>query len=885
LGQVPSWMSGASDPRRPDSRERPGRPAPPPLNDAPVLHRMTLPGHIEDTCPETGHKIAAIGVDLNGNGQVDYVIKGVDADGDGIPDAFQEDKDGDGIPDVLQVDNDGDGIPDVLQGSTLNTDVMWQKPGMNAFGLSDIGGLGRGATAGGGKKHDLLKVWLQTRGGAAWLDDSSMSPDKQKKARQSRANSENGQVKGVDPTMSKDVVGTGCCRRLIVHPSNPRRNVWDLGSLVLVLYDMFSIPMGFFEPPDNPFTTFMIWVTRLFWTCDMPLSFVSGFITKDGSIELRFSKVARKYLRSWFTLDCLVVGVDWFELLMAAAAEGLGFARFGKSTRVFRILRMVRLMRLAKMTEVIAQVTERMDSEKLVILVDVVKLMVIMIGAGHFVACCWYAIGNSATDEKNWLDVHEYRTTSLGFRYVMSLRWAISQFAGGMDEVTPHSMAESIYAIFIYLAAFWSGAVFLSILTSSMTQWYIVGSQQAQQLTILRRYLSQNGISKKLALRVTRNAQHSLAEQQKTMPEDSVMLIKQVSDPLRVELHFEMYNPMLSLHPFFARYTEECPQVVRKVCHGAMAFCNVVKLDTVFDEGETPAVPKMYILQHGLLAYNQLSGEGCQVHETEWVCEHALWIQWRHRGTMTAAEDSKLYTLNAQEFQKIVGQFEHNGFDPRQYAKAFVDNLNALPDDEVWDLHAENPIAARVLGGSSAIEAAQNSWGSQPRQSFRSTLLQKSNTFQDMPTLKELDSEVVAPEPDAKDEKTDTDTPLPDAVPEGTGGFCGKIEAMQHFPPPVAQCNGSGSPWATASATGLRQSGKPGAHLSTGETTISETSLDARPLEDLADQEVAAARATLDRDRSGGLNVPQDLSPQLRRKVTFEQQRKGEQPWAEETEV
>merc|ERR1719324_249054 len=106
----------------------------------------------------------------------------------------------------------------------------------------------------------------------------------------------------------------------------------------------------------------------------------------------------------------------------------------------------------------------------------------------------------------------------------MSLRWAISQYAGGMDEITPHSMGENIYAIFCYLGAFWSGAVFLSILTSSMTQWYIIGSQQSQQLTTLRRYLSQNGISKKLALRVQRNAQHSIAEQQRTMPEQAVSL-------------------------------------------------------------------------------------------------------------------------------------------------------------------------------------------------------------------------------------------------------------------------------------------------------------------------------------------------------------------------
>merc|ERR1719502_549464 len=201
---------------------------------------------------------------------------------------------------------------------------------------------------------------------------------------------------------------------------------------------------------------------------------------------------------------------------------------------------MIRLLRLARMTEILNLLTERLDSEKLVILIDVVKLIIIMLGSGHMLACLWYAIGNADGGRKNWLTKYEYADEKLELRYLMSLRWAISQFAGGMDEVTPESLGEHSYAVVVYLTAFWSGAVFVSILTSSMTQWYIIGSQQSQSLTTLRRYLSQNGISKKLALRVQRNAKHALAEEQKHMPEEEVKLMMAVSEPLRVELHFEM---------------------------------------------------------------------------------------------------------------------------------------------------------------------------------------------------------------------------------------------------------------------------------------------------------------------------------------------------------
>jgi len=473
----------------------------------------------------------------------------------------------------------------------------------------------------------------------------------------------------------------GCKRGCTIHPYNPRRSAWDISSLLLVLYDMVVIPLGFFEPPESTFLTLMEWVTRIFWTLDMPLSFLSGYVTGTGSIELRFSKIARRYSRSWFSLDLLVVGVDWLDLLLSAAAGSLGFARLGKSSRVFRILRMIRLLRLARMSEVLNLLTERLDSEKLVILIDMAKLMVVMVGSAHLLGSMWYAIGNADNSELNWLVQEGYKERSLGFRYVMSLRWAISQYAGGMDEIVPYSMGENVYAIFVYLGAFWSGAVFLSILTSSMTQWYIMGSQQAQQLTVLRRYLSQNSISKKLALRVQRNAQHAIREQQKTTPEKDVPIILQVSEPLRVEIHFEMYSPPLSIHPFFARYAAECPHIVRKICHSACAQHHISLGDTIFNVGESPPLPKLYILLRGVLAYKQSSEDAVKVERDQWISEPCLYVNWTHRGTLSAAQDCGIFTLDAKEFQTIVVHFEHHSaINPMSYAMQFVDNLNKMSD-------------------------------------------------------------------------------------------------------------------------------------------------------------------------------------------------------------
>jgi len=478
------------------------------------------------------------------------------------------------------------------------------------------------------------------------------------------------------------------CGRLVIHPHHPSRTLWDVGSLVLVVYDMFMIPMGFFDMPQTTFLVFMQWVTRLFWSCDISVSFLSGFLTDNGIIELRPSAIAKRYFKGWFSLDCLVVGVDWLEIIFSAAAEGMGFARLGKASRIFRIIRMIRLLRLARMNEVINLLTERLNSEKIVVLVDIVKLMVFMICSAHMVGCLWYAIAIST--ERNWVNHYDYNLENIEYRYIMAFRWAISQFGGGMDEVTPKSFEESVYALIVFLVSYWSGAVFLSVLTSSMTQLYIGGSKNAQQLSVLRRFVLQNHVSKKLALRVQRNAQHAMKEHQRSLPENKVELLKLVSEPLRVEVHFEMFSPVLSKHPFFARYIEECPHVMRKVCHSACQISQMSAGDVIFSTGEIPARPMFYIIDDGSLEYVSLTGEQTSLAKDDFISEQNLWVPWTHRGELNVLMETRLCMLDAKEFQNIVSQFEHPDFDPATYAADFVTRLNETTK-ELTDMGLQVP--------------------------------------------------------------------------------------------------------------------------------------------------------------------------------------------------
>merc|ERR1712113_39607 len=179
-----------------------------------------------------------------------------------------------------------------------------------------------------------------------------------------------------------------------------------------------------------------------------------------------------------------------------------------------------------------------------------------------------------------------------------------------------------------------------------------------------------------------------LRERRKMKHDDVVQITQLVTEPLRMELHFEIYRPSLGAHPFFELYMVACPYVTKRVCHTAMSMMLVATGDVIFHAGEIPTKPRMYIVNNAFLNYRQFSQDHHEVvEEGSWIAEAVLWIVWTHRGMLTAAHDCCLYPLDAEEFQGIASHFEYgDDFDPRIYAESLINYLNSLDQSAVSDV-------------------------------------------------------------------------------------------------------------------------------------------------------------------------------------------------------
>lgn len=458
----------------------------------------------------------------------------------------------------------------------------------------------------------------------------------------------------------------------ILNPDSNTRIGWDLGSLIMVLYDMVMIPMQAYTLPENLFLDFMEWTTRLFWTFDIFFSCITGVVTADGSVEYDIKIILKRYAKTWLAMDLVIVLSDWSEVIFSSG--GVAMLSFARTTRIIRI---VRLLRLVRMQEIMANVTERIQSETLGPLLQVSKVLIVLLAVSHFTGCLWFAIGARDTTDSTWVQVLGYNTQGVDAQYLASLHWALSQFSGGMDEISPASPIERLFAVAVGGAIFVIALVMLGVFTSGLTQQYIIGGSGARQLATLKRYLKQNNVSKVITKRVCRNAKHAISGD---LTPESVELLHVISEPLKIELSFDMYSQVLQTHHFFLELLQQLGPMMRPVCHRAMSMLLLSSTDVIFSLGDLPPEPKMYIVVSGTLEYTDSYGEVTMVGEKRCVSEASLWTTWKHRGTLTALSDAKLAMLDVQGFidisQRFMRKSDAAGVKIVKYASQFVKDLN-----------------------------------------------------------------------------------------------------------------------------------------------------------------------------------------------------------------
>lgn len=480
----------------------------------------------------------------------------------------------------------------------------------------------------------------------------------------------------------------GCLGRFVSNPSSPRRIAYELFGLLLIVYDMIWLPMQVFEPPEADFFFVMGLVSSLYWTFDMPTSFLVGYAVQDkGIIEMRVRKIAWNYLRSWFVLDITIVAIDWTLNILewtsgSRGSDGLSFFRIGKAVRFLRLLRLLRLLKAhGRLNELL----EHVQSEFSVIVIGILKLIAFILLLNHLVACGWFWIGTWGISEAklNWLEHTSVINDNLAYKYFTSLHWSLTQFTPASMEVTPRNEIERLFNVVVIMSAMVIFSTFISAITNAMNQLRNLNSERNEQASLLRRYMQQNNVSPPLKARVLQSIK-ALSQTRSRVHESDVTSLRLLPLSLRHDLSQEVYAPHLAVHPFFYVCNVCFSMQSRKIQSTCLAEKSLSTSQELITSGENAT--HMYFVIGGILDY--LADErgdnepAIALDSGAWLVEAALWVKWQHNGTANTNHGCELISVDAGGLQSILKDEK----PVRQYANMFWKHFSDNPDtlSDVW---------------------------------------------------------------------------------------------------------------------------------------------------------------------------------------------------------
>jgi hypothetical protein len=478
----------------------------------------------------------------------------------------------------------------------------------------------------------------------------------------------------------------------IATPTSPWRLLWDLLGALLIFYDLFKLPMEAFEPPESDLSRGMDWFVLIFWTVNIAASLTVGF-NEEGILVMQPRRVLRKYFKTWFVVDLIVVVPDWiFTIAELASDEGGGGSEDSvKLLRVLRLVRMVRLLRLLKLRKIMATFSDMINSEYVSVLANIVKMIMMLLAINHLICCVWYSIAAAQEgDRPTWVSVHRFDEVDWFYRYLTAFHWSITQFTPASMHVQPQNPLERSFTIILVVLGLVGFSYIVGSITGSLAELRNMQAEESKLFWDLRRYLTKNKVNRKLSLRITKYLEHAWQTAQESKPVKDVKLMQFLSDQLHAELKFELAVAQLKIHPFLNSLCDNSSVTVYRLSNSTIAHKLLAEGDSLFHPGESAT--HMYIVVSGRFKYTRLDALNKVLIEyvdkgEDWIAEPVLWTKsWVHRGQLSAIEEGDNMTLDTKSFSDNVKLNPQAHLFTSLYAQNFLVWLNSQDDSDLSDI-------------------------------------------------------------------------------------------------------------------------------------------------------------------------------------------------------
>jgi hypothetical protein len=229
----------------------------------------------------------------------------------------------------------------------------------------------------------------------------------------------------------EEEAGGGGYKRFVIYPESKIKNYWDYFTLFALFYNVCYVPfyMSFIFHYEGQTTKIgpldvIDWVSDTIFIVDLFLNFRMAHFVYDKAEKYIVDDsraMSMQYLKSWFIVDLLAVGIPYVKL------EG--------QSHIVTSLSLFKIFRLVKIVNMLDRIT---NSLSLVVanIMRMIKIIASFVLFSHLMGCFWYYLGRTGRDQTDpptgWLiafadlvndaDGNELPMWDM---YTLSLYWAI----------------------------------------------------------------------------------------------------------------------------------------------------------------------------------------------------------------------------------------------------------------------------------------------------------------------------------------------------------------------------------------------------------------------------------------------------------------------------
>ena len=194
-------------------------------------------------------------------------------------------------------------------------------------------------------------------------------------------------------------------------------------------------------------------------------SFNTAFYDGEGLLVQSRKRIAWRHIKTWFIVDVLTLGPEWFEMIYTvffgnlfdgtgeltihSKSEGFDLFRVLRGGRFFRLLRLLRLLRIAKTQKIAGSLFGLTEdfAEWVALLISMGQIQLGFLIYMHYLTCLWHFLGSSEDLESTWRIEFVQNgpgqfDNSVLTRYLISLQWALSTVTPNNTELVAQNQRE-----------------------------------------------------------------------------------------------------------------------------------------------------------------------------------------------------------------------------------------------------------------------------------------------------------------------------------------------------------------------------------------------------------------------------------------------------------